>query len=262
MAKKENAKPKKAYGFTVLATVFAIVALAVVVLINLMVSRINVIWDMTPTGIYKLTDSTRSYLNSVDKKVNFYFLFDMDVLSTDTESMPLYNAMKEYSSFDCINFQSFDPDNDPDKVKELQNMGFTISQGDIVIECEGRSKHIAANTMFETHTSQNTDGSQTTSSVYFTGENLITGAIEAVVTGKEIKTYFLTGHSEKSVDTDFTTLKKSLAARNYITETLDLTSKSSVPDDAAIVIPQMIGTHHINSSKNFNSSIFQFFNSS
>ena len=234
MAQKENNKPKKARSFTAAAVVFGAIALAIVILINLMVSRINVVWDMTPTGIYKLTDSTTNYLESLDKKVNFYFLFDMDLLSTDTESMPLYNAMKEYSSFDCINFSAFDPDDDPDKVKELQEMGYSISQGDIVIECEGRSKHIPANTMFETHTTG--DGAKTASTVYFTGENIITGAIEAVVSGKEIKVYFLTGHGEKAIDTDYTILKKNLAARNYIAEPLDLTVKDSVPEDAAIVI--------------------------
>ncbi|MBQ1538410.1 MAG: Gldg family protein [Ruminococcus sp.] len=234
MAQKETNRPKKARSFTAAAVVFGAIALAIVILINLMVSRINVVWDMTPTGIYKLTDSTTNYLESLDKKVNFYFLFDMDLLSTDTESMPLYNAMKEYSSFDCINFSAFDPDDDPDKVKELQEMGYSISQGDIVIECEGRSKHIPANTMFETHTTG--DGAKTASTVYFTGENIITGAIEAVVSGKEIKVYFLTGHGEKAIDTDYTILKKNLAARNYIAEPLDLTVKDSVPEDAAIVI--------------------------
>ena len=236
MAQKETTKPKKTRGFTVVAVVFGTIALAIVVLINLMVSRMNVVWDMTPTGMYKLTDSTKNYLKTVDKQVNFYFLFDMDVLSTDTDSMPLYNAMKEYSSFDCINFRAFDPDSDPDKTKELQDMGFTISQGDIVVECDGRCKHIPAYTMFETHTNQSSDGKQNTSSVYFTGENIITGAIEAVVTGKETKIYFLTGHSEKAIDTDYTILKKNLAARNYIAEPLDLTSKDSIPEDAAIVI--------------------------
>lgn len=237
MAQNETTKPKKSRGFTAAAVMFGAIALAIVVLINLMVSRLNVIWDMTPTGIYKLTDSTRDYLKSVDKDVNFYFLYDMDLLSTDTDSMPLYNALNEYSSYDCINFQAFDPDDDPDKTKELQDKGFTLSQGDIVIECEDRYKHIPAYTMFETHTDNGTDGKQAaTSSVYFTGENLITGAIEAVVTGKETKIYFLTGHSEMSIEKDYTTLKKNLAARNYIAEPLDISSKESIPEDAAIVI--------------------------
>ena len=142
MAQKETAKPKKARSFTPAAIAFGTIALAIVVLINLMVSRLNVIWDMSPTGIYQLTDTTRNYLNSVDKQVDFYFLFDMDVLSTDTDSMPLYNALREYSKFDCVNFQAFDPDSDPDKTKELQELGYSISKGDIVIVCDGRSKHI------------------------------------------------------------------------------------------------------------------------
>ncbi len=236
MAQNENAKPKKARSFTAAALVFGAIALAIVILLNLMVSKLNVTWDMTPTSIYELTQPTKDYLNSVDKKINMYFLFDMDVLSTDTDSMPLYHALKEYSGFSCINFEAFDPESKPEKTKELQNMGYSLSEGDIVVECEGKSKHIPANTMFETHTDRSSDGKASTTTMYFTGENMITGAIQAVVTGKETKVYFLTGHSEKTVDMDYSILKKNLSARNYIAETLDLTSSTAVPEDAAIVI--------------------------
>lgn len=232
MAQNETKKTKKSHGFTAVALVFAAISLAIVVLINLMVSRLNITWDMTSSGMYKLTDSTRDYLDSLDKEVNFYFLFDMDVLSTDTDSMPLYNAMKEYSKYDCINFQAFDPDDDPDKIKEFKDMGLSVKQGDVVIECDGRVKRLAANSMFQTHIDEN----KSTGTMYFTGENIITGAINAVVTGRETKMYFLTGHGEKQLDTDYTKLKRDLAARNYIAETLDLTSSNSVPDDAAVVI--------------------------
>ncbi|MCR5541731.1 MAG: GldG family protein [Ruminococcus sp.] len=236
MAQKETTKPKKSRGFTAVALIFAAISLAIVVLINLMVTRLNITWDLTPTKIYKLTDSTTNYLKTVDKKVNFYFLQDMDQLSTARDYMPLYNAMNEYSSYDCINFEAFDPDSEPDKTKKLQELGFKLSSGDIVVECEGRSKRIPAYTMFESHSNASTDGKQSTSAFYFTGENRITGAIEAVVTGRETKIYFLTGHGEKSIDKDYTKLKSDLAARNYIAETLDLTRMDSVPDDAVILI--------------------------
>lgn len=236
MAQKENTKPKKSRGFTAVALIFAAISLAIVVFINLMVSRLNITWDLTPNKIYKLTDSTTDYLKSVDKKVNFYFLQDMDELSTERDVMPLYNAMNEYSSFDCINFMAFNPDDNPDKTKELQEYGFKLSSGDIVVECEGRTKRIPAYTMFNTVNNTSKDGKQSTSALYFNGENIITGAIEAVVTGRETKIYFLTGHGEKSVDKDYSKLKKDLAARNYIAETLDLTRMESVPDDAVIII--------------------------
>ena len=189
MAQKETTKPKKSRGFTAVALIFAAISLAIVVLINLMVTRLNITWDLTPTKIYKLTDSTTNYLKTVDKKVNFYFLIDMDQLSTARDYMPLYNAINEYSSYDCINFEAFDPDSEPDKTKKLQELGFKLSSGDIVVECEGRSKRIPAYTMFESHSNASTDGKQSTSAFYFTGENRITGAIEAVVTGRETKIY-------------------------------------------------------------------------
>lgn len=236
MAQKETNKRKKSFGFTAVALIFAAISLAIVVMINLMVSRLGITWDLTPTGIYKLTDTTTDYLDSVDKKVNFYFLFDMDLLSTDPDSMPLYNALKEYSGYDCINFQAFDPDSAPDKTKELKELGYTLSQGDIVVECEGRSKHVPANMMFERQSNSKKDGNQVSSSMYFTGENIITGAIEAVVTGREVKIYFLTGHGERQIDTDFRTLKNNLASHDYLAEPLNLATSDSVPEDASIII--------------------------
>ena len=70
MAQNETKKTKKSHGFTAVALVFAAISLAIVVLINLMVSRLNITWDMTSSGMYKLTDSTRDYLDSLDKEVN------------------------------------------------------------------------------------------------------------------------------------------------------------------------------------------------
>lgn len=230
---KSSGKPRSFTGF---AAVFAMLALAIAIILNLLASRLDVVWDMTPTSMYKLTDTSKDYLKNLEKQVNFYFLFDMDLLSTDTNSMALYHALEEYSSYDNINFVSFDPDDDPELTAQLQDMGYSLSRGDIVVECEGRSKHIPGLNMYQNYIDTADDGTQTIDSMYFSGENYITGAIDSVVSGREATVYFLTGHGEKSLSTDYTTLTKNLSNRNYLAKTLDLAMEDAVPDDASMLI--------------------------
>lgn len=232
-------KPSKPRSFTGFAVLFGVMTLAIAVILNLLASRLDVVWDMTPTGMYKLTDTSKDFLKKLDKQVNFYFLLDMDLLSTDTDSMALYHALEEYASYDNIHFVDFDPNNDPETTQKLQELGdYDLSRGDIVIECEGRSKHIPANLMYQSYIDTDTE---LIDSMYFSGENYITGAIDAVTSGRETVIYFLTGHGEASID-DYTTMRRNLANRNYLTRELNLTTADTVPEDAAMLIlaaPQM-----------------------
>ena len=226
---KKSEKPR---SFTALGAIIAAMALAIAIVLNLMASRLNVVWDMTPTGMYKLTDTSKTMLSNLDKEVNFYFLLDMDLLSTDTNSM----ALEEYASCDKINFVAFETDNDPALTQKLMDYGFQLSRGDIVIECDGKAKHIPAKNMYQNYVSTDESGADTIDSMYFAGENYISGAIDAVAHDRDTVIYFVTGHGEKSLSSDYTTLSKNLANRNYLTQSLDLAAEGSVPENASMVI--------------------------
>ena len=230
-------KNRKSFRSTTFALLLAVLVLAIAIPLNLLASRLDIVWDMTPSNMYELTDTTKNYLNGLDKQVDFYFLMDMDYLSTDTESMALYHSLREYASYDKINFKDFDPDSDPELVKKLQQEGgFKLTKGDMVLCCEDRYKRVPANTMYKENYSTNDDGKRIRDAAYFTGENYITGAIDAVATGRDTVIYFVTGHGEKTVEGDYTKLHENLTNRNYSAEPLDLSMNESVPDNAAILI--------------------------
>ena len=226
----------KKRSFSAYAAILAALVLAVAIVLDLMASRLNVVWDMTPSRLYELSDTTKSYLQSLDKKVDIYFLIDMDVLSTDTSSMALYHAMEEYASFDNVELIDFEPDDDPETTKKLQSEGYSLSRGDIVVSCEGRTKHVPGRVMYENKYETDEAGNTTQYAAYFAGENYITGAIDAVVSGRDTVIYFLNGHGEKLPENDYTRLVTNLANRNYSVDTLTLATADAVPDDAAIVI--------------------------
>ena len=228
-----NLKSRK---FTAYALILAALALAVAIPLNLIAGRLDVIWDMTPAKMYEVTDTTKEYLASLDKQVDLYFLMDMSNLEDETSTMALYRCLQTYEACDHINFKAFDPDTDPTLTDELNSRGYQLSRGDIVVECEGRSKHVAANTMYETSYEYDEEGNAKQVSDVFTGENYITGAIDAVVSGRDTIIYFLTGHGEKSLENDYTKFTSVLANRNYAVRELNLATEEMVPDDAAMVV--------------------------
>ena len=235
-AQTPKSTQSKKRSFSAYAAILAALVLAVAIVLDLMASRLNVVWDMTPSRLYELSDTTKSYLQSLDKKVEIYFLIDMDVLSTDTSSMALYHAMEEYASFDNVELIDFEPDDDPETTKKLQSEGYSLSRGDIVVSCEGRTKHVPGRVMYENKYETDEAGNTTQYAAYFAGENYITGAIDAVVSGRDTVIYFLNGHGEKLPENDYTRLVTNLANRNYSVDTLTLATADAVPDDAAIVI--------------------------
>ena len=229
----KNLKNRK---FTAYAAVLSALALAVAIPVNLLASRLNIIWDMTPAKLYELSDTTKNYLSTLDKQVDFYFLMDMDYLSTDDDSMALYYSLKQYGEYDNINLIDFDPDTQPELVNQLKEKGYSLSIGDMVICCEDRSKHVPGINMYQYDVSYDDSGNRTVQAAYFTGENYITGAINAVVTGKEASVYFLTGHGEKTLENDYTTFNKNMTNRNYNAQELNLSLAKEVPEDTAILI--------------------------
>lgn len=238
---EKRTKPEKigskSRRFSVYAAVLAALSLAVAVPVNLLASRLNVIWDMTPASLYELSDKTKAYLDSLDTTVDMYFLMDMDYLATDDNSMALYYTLKGYSEYDCIRFTDFDPDANPEMLSQINPDGhMSLSNGDIIITDGTSTKRVRADKMYRYDVSYDDAGNRIVEAAYFTGENPITGAIRSVAEGRESAVYFLTGHGEKSLDADFTYFRNNLETLNYKAEELNLAAAEAVPEDAEIIL--------------------------
>ncbi|MBD5142898.1 MAG: GldG family protein [Oscillospiraceae bacterium] len=233
---EKNFKNLKNRKFTAYAIILVALALAIAIPINLLASRLNIIWDMTPAKLYELSDTTKNYLETLDKQVDFYFLMDMDYLATDDNSMALYYSLKQYSEYENINFIDFDTDTHPELVAQLKEDGYNLSVGDMVFHCEGRTKHVAGVNMYQYEVSYDDDNNRTVEAAYFRGENYITGAINAVATGREASVYFLSGHGEKTIENDYTTFYKNMKNINYNAQELNLATLNEVPEDATMII--------------------------
>jgi hypothetical protein len=229
-------KNTKRHKASFIAWIMVILVLAIAIPLNLIASRLDVSWDMTPSKLYSLTDTSTEYLEELSDEgvtVDFYFLMKMDVLKTDTEYLALYNTLLQYSSYSCINFKDFDPDEEPELVDSLNPDGYlNLTSGDILIQCNGISKRLPSSSMYR----YNYDSDGNVESAYFQGENYITGAIKAAASNFTPTLYFLTGHGEQSLEDNYTQLIANLSNYNYAAKTLDLSQETAVPDDAAILV--------------------------
>lgn len=234
-------KTKKNIKFTTIAWIMAIMLLVIIIPVNIFATVFDAEFDLTSSNMYSLTDTTKNYLNSIDEKIDFYLLMEMDDLRETEEAVrgtvdditAFVSMLDAYAEFDCINFIDIDPDKNPDIAQELNPDGFVnLSHGDMVLKCGDNVKRIQANSMY----SDKVDAEGNILAEYFHGENLITGAIKSVVEGIMPSVYFLTGHGEKTLEKDYTQFRKNLKNYNYDAKELNLTTADAVPDDAAIII--------------------------
>ncbi len=232
-----NLKNRK---FTAYAAILTVLTLAIAIPVNMLASRLDVQWDMTPENLYKLTDTTTDYLDKLEdeeKSVDVYFLMSMERLASDDDSIALYHMLDQISEYDCINFVDFETDEQPELLTEINPDGYyQLAVGDIVVRYGENTKHIPGVNMYSYFGSYDEDGEFTAEEAYFTGENYVSGAINAVVTGRTSNVYFLEGHGEKSLTEDFSTFRRNLINLNYGAETLYLPGMDAVPEDAEIII--------------------------
>ena len=207
----EQKKSKKNLKFTTIAWIMAIMLAVIIIPINVVCSIFDVKLDMTPNQLYSLNKTTVDYLNSLDEKIDFYLLIEMDEVRKDEEMLAFTHMIDQYREFDCINFIDMNVNENPEIIEELNPEGYlSLKEGDMVVKCGDNIKRIQASKMYTYNGDYNNNGSFVVDEAYFNGENLVTGAIKTVVEGKMPSVYFLTGHGEKTIDENYKTFKSNL----------------------------------------------------
>lgn len=213
----------------VIAAVIAVLILVAVIPINIIANYYDKSFDMTPSKIYSLSDTTVSLVEETsDKAIDIYFMYDIDDLRAIPEFLPLYHTMVQLDKYDNITLHDVVPDENPELVEQLSSTGnLSIDDGDVIVKCGDTIKRVNAAAVFP----YNDEGIST-----YAGEELIAGAIKIVTNGTLPKIYFLTGHGEKTINDNYASFANMLkTTNNYEAAELDLNSIDAVPDDAAII---------------------------
>ncbi len=186
------------WGSSLLLTVIAV---AVVVLLNVMVSSLPAKYtsfDLTGKKLYSLTEESKDFVAELQEDVKIY------VLSHDQESLDLTltNSLRGYESAGShITVEYVDPVYSPLFYQKYAEEA--PADGSVIVESlsSGRSKVIPADLLFEKQFNFSTYEYDITG---YDGEGQITSAI-AYVTGQEDNAVLmeLSGHGETAMESSF-----------------------------------------------------------
>lgn len=228
-------------GTTGFALLMALIVAIAVIPINLIASRLNIEWDMTPENIYsaELSDASKEVIASLNNPVEIYFLMNPDELDEDYEvGRVLKNTLEKYDEYENITLIAGDPDEHPEYFSEFADT-YSLGQCDIVVKgFDGLTKYISAQSLFITEplTSNAQSDNVDDYSFTFVGENYITGAIKYVNDGISPAIYFLKGHNEKSIKNDYTTLTQIFESYGYVVDDINLQTNPEIPENTEAII--------------------------
>lgn len=243
MAKKQNLndlEPKKEKSSLVrfsgnrfrngsFSATMILIAIAIVVILNLIVSKIPSKYrelDMSGSKLYTLDEQSEELLERLDTDVTIYFLVNKSVEDNYPELTRLLGNYEDES--DKVKVIRKDPELYPNFGTKYEATSSTV----LIVESEKRTKLIDGNDLY-TLTNQEAVYYYGESENYeFNGENLIANAVNYVTTDSVPKLYTLTGHGETEFDD---TLQEYIKSSNITIEELNLATGAGVPEDASCI---------------------------
>ena len=174
-------------------------------------------FDFTGLAQFTLTSQTKEVLARLQKPVEVLTFF------TPTVPVPVSSYAKhllsEYRNHtDQLTVKNIDPDLNPDQARQYQVGQAGALYGVVVFRGRQGQRKVY--------------GPQITAEA----EHAFTSAILEVSGTKQKKVYFLTGHGEHSINSDYNIVRDGLRDNLIQVDTLELREDSAVPEDAAALI--------------------------
>ena len=191
-----------------LAGVGLLLGLVVLVAVNYLLARQNTRWDLTAAQQYSLSDQTRRVLDGLDSPVRIL------VFARESD-FPFYQDRLEAYAYQStqVNVDYIDADRDPVLARQYE----VQSYGTIVFDYNGRVERVLSES-----------------------EQDLTNALIKVVEGEPQTVYFLDGHGERDLAdperNGYSTVSNALAQDNYQVNPLVLAQRTTVPEDATVVV--------------------------
>lgn len=253
--KKPRNNKKLKYGS--LATAITIIFIAVVVLINVIVSAIgnnvNLKLDLTSDKIYEISSDTTDYLEKLKKDVDIACTYKESDMQSNEMYKIVYEILQKYKKdSNHIKLEYFDPTEDPDILQKYQSdYSGEITQGDVIVKSGKHVRVISMQDMFDV------DQQKLQYYYYgqlsyrdcvtgFSGEQKLTSAIMYVSDSNPKKVAFLSKSNGTEIynsnnENAYTLLKQLFDDNGYETSEIDIVTddlKASDYDIAVLPAPQ------------------------
>lgn len=206
-------------------TISAIV-LAILVVVNVLFSKLPssmTKYDISASQLYSITSGTKVVVNGLDKDVTIYW-----VVQAYKEDSVIENLLNKYESLSShISVVKKNPDTYPTFTSSYTSED--VSNNSLIVECGDKYRYISYSDIYLT------DADYTTYSYNysFDGEGALTSAISYVTSDETPKIYYLEGHGESELPSEFS---KQIKKKNIETESLSLLNIDEIPSDASALM--------------------------
>lgn len=216
------------------ATIVSIIMIVIVIIVNLVFTKLNITFDMTEDGKYSLTEETITMLGELEDEITFYYLV------TDGASIELFDKiLSQYTKYgknitlvqkDTVLNPTFASKYTSEDVEEFSVI--------VVNETTGRSRYVPYSDMLIVET-----GIDYTTYQYYnniTGidmEGQLNSAIGYVTTDHLPTLYEASGHGMQQLGTEaISLLKKANIVVNTGDNSLELLTISHIPEDCDVLL--------------------------
>ena len=229
---EDNKKVKRSLGrnfkqgmYYSIVTVFVI---AMVIIINMFVTKMDIKLDFTKQDLYTLTDATKEYVSTLEDDITIYFL-----AKENDKYEVLQNVINQYGKLSHISVVWKDPELYPQFAAQYTDSEVTGNDVIVVNETKKTSKFIAFSDMYIEDYSMNYSTYNYDYSTTLDAEGQITSAIQYVTTGVLSKIYTVSVHGETAIDDEVEELIKK---GNYELVEFDARTETAVPDDCDVLL--------------------------
>ncbi|MDI6618539.1 MAG: GldG family protein [Clostridiales bacterium] len=225
MEKFVNSFKNKKFRYGGYATAITAVALAILIIINLLVGKLNLKVDLTKNKLFSLSEQTYNVLDKLNKNVTIY-VFDEAGKENETikEIADKYAARSKK-----IDVQFKDPIKYPQFANKYASNGNSVNVDSIVVESGSKFKLINSTDLV--NYSYDQSGQPQADSLAI--EQRITGAITYVTSNENSVIQVLQGHEETSLPDEVT---GQLENQNYTIKNINLLTKDAKLDPKATLV--------------------------
>jgi ABC-type uncharacterized transport system involved in gliding motility auxiliary subunit len=191
-------------------TIMIVIVLGIIILVESISSRHNILFDLTKNKRFTLSDQTKKVLNALEQDVNVTAFFTIEQGNRGT----FEDLLRQYVRVSPrLKYEFVDPVKNPGRAR---NYEITVD-GTVVLETGEKQEKITEPT-----------------------EEVLTNALVKLTREGKKVVYFLKGHGEHALDdmekNGYNLVKKAIEDENYEVKELLLMEQPAVPEDAMVLI--------------------------
>ncbi len=207
------------------ATVLSVVVIVIVLVVNLLFSKMNIQFDLSSQNMFTLSDETKEFVDNLSDDITIYY-----IVQEGNETEIFDRLVKQYDKIsDKITVENKDPILYPQFASQYVDDEVTENSFIVLNNENGRAKYVSGDDMIIQEMNYSTYQYETTG-IDFEGK--LTSAIQYVTSEELPKLYVVEGHGEAAISTAFS---DAMDKMNIDVETVATLTQEAIPEDCDIL---------------------------